>query len=214
MLVLAAPTGAQPTCPDYRFISGCTAHQSRAAAADSIDCPAASGRHCHTAYDWREGYYAFDEIGFGTAVYLEGNDSLRIVGLAAGTPVTFRLHARTQCGVDATPALPTAGFEWEISFGVTAGGGLLESGIVNPGEPAVAYDHEQDLLVTRPAGQTFCLRTIWRGGGGANTRVWMRATLEILDLPPGARLLSCRGFGDVPTRVRPRTWGALKVDYR
>ena len=213
-LALASAAAAQVTCPTYLFISGCTPSEQRSIPADSVGCTGPGGHYCRTAYDLRQGYYAFDEVGYGTAAILFDNDSLRIEGPPPGTLVTFRLHARVQCGVDVNPVGTTAGFDFLVQLGFRGTEGLEDDAIVNPGDPAVTFDREHDVVVTRPAGTTFDLYTQWRGGGGSNSRVWMRATVEILDLPPDARLVSCRGLGDVPTPTRTVSWGALKQRYR
>ncbi len=211
LLTLATMAGAQITCPDYQFSSSCTPNEVRSVRADSIDC-SAGGKYIRAGYDLRQGYFAFDEIGSGISLF--DTDSMRIVGPPQGTPVTFRLHMRAQCAVDVNPTGPTAGFQMLVQNGFQATEGLEIEVDVNPGQPAVAFDIQLDQLVHEFAGHTFGLYTQWRGGGGTTSRVQMRATFEILDLPPDATLLSCRGFGDVPTTVRRSSWGALKQHYR
>jgi len=43
----------------------------------------------------------------------------------------------------------------------------------------------------------------------------LEATLEFTGLPPGVRLVSCRGYvSDAPVAARRTSWGRLKAAYR
>jgi hypothetical protein len=51
-------------------------------------------------------------------------------------------------------------------------------------------------------------------GWGYYPTATMHCSLEFVDLPPGAEISSCNGYGSPGVAVEETTWGAIKALYR
>jgi len=145
-------------------------------------------------------------------------DEFVVTGPAAGTPVPMRVRLRFSGAA--------------CAYGPSVGSGAAGTMSLRlldplPGEnPAsvpfsvpystscfVSYADSVDLVFTRPAGTPFGLEIHGDSHGGYNFSDHARFTF--LDLPPGARVSSCKGYlQEQPTPARPTSWGGVKAAYR
>jgi len=85
-----------------------------------------------------------------------------------------------------------------------------------PGVDSVHVSGTVTLPVTITAGTPeridFMLEA-YRAAGGSNGAHGI-GTIRFRSLPPGVRVISCKGYDSATTPVRATSWGALKVVYR
>lgn len=170
---------------------------------------------------------AFD-VGAGTLAAIHGelypgqtsvtvHDSFDIAGLPAGTPVTVTAELVAD-GEITTTGCGGAGCGGSVYASIATAGELaeqLEGGILFA--PGTRPEHlVVRLPVTLTAGtpQPIAFRVYGARGPGGNHRAELAGAYRFLDLPPGASVVSCRGFVQSPTPARPASWGRVKAAYR
>lgn len=145
--------------------------------------------------------------GIGGGAGVDARDRYHVVGLPAGTPLTF------------TAKLDLSGFSGQSGFFQAI---LLEgtsnqqtfSGS-NPG--LLMYGFSTSLVVTinRLAGEEFEITSTVRAGTGPVGSATFSGALHFANLPPGTQVVSCQGFvQDFPVPALPASWGSLKAQYR
>jgi len=149
---------------------------------------------------------------------LSVRDEFTVTGPATGSPVPLRVRLRfsgAACGYGPYPGGTATG---------TMSLRLLDP---LPGEnPAsvpfsvpysqncfVSFADSVDLVFTRPAGTPFGLEIHGDAAHGYNFSNY--AQFVFLDLPPGARVTSCKGYTqEQPTPAQAASWGSVKAAYR
>jgi hypothetical protein len=149
---------------------------------------------------------------------LSVRDEFQVIGPSAGSPVPMRVRLRfagTACAYGPSPGSGAM---------VTMSLRLLDP---LPGEnPAVvpltipysvncfvSFADSVDLVFTRPASTPFGLEIHGDAKGGYNFS--NHAQFVFLDLPPGARATSCKGYlQEQPTPAQSMSWGSVKAAYR
>jgi hypothetical protein len=150
--------------------------------------------------------------GLETAI----EDEFQVTGLAPGTPVGFNvvLHLR---GEGQNNSGPGGGGGAQLTATLLEGLGnttqLVRSTNSFDSTP-ITVDEPLTLAVTAVAGAPIRLVTAVRAlalDGRGN----LEGVLEFTGLPPGAHVISCRGYSSgAPVASRRTSWGRLKAAYR
>jgi hypothetical protein len=141
-------------------------------------------------------------------------DRFQLLGTTPGVPITFsaRLHIEQTgtCGCFPGDACISASGEAVLAEG---------DHLINY-FPACTGAHDLVLPIQTASGESFEMWIYLKGTAGSDSRFYqgrLSATgaLTFLDLPDGARVVSCNGYAsDWAVPVRRTTWGRLKMLYR
>ena len=221
----ASRSSGQTTCPSSTFAGGSWNISTTQAVFDTT-CPV------QPSFNGRvRGHFDLttDQLGLNVAQpsgYLDVHGHLRVadrhrlVGLPAGTPVSFSIRLSTAASVIAfgsdfpTWASGTARIEVDGNLVAEAtqrrscDGDEFFPTCTTTGDVATVT---ANLIIE--AEREFQLTADLRGGislGGSHS-VGLESTLHFDGLPPGVTVVSCH---DAPVPVRATTWGTLKTRYR
>ena len=144
-------------------------------------------------------YQAYAEV--------QARDDFRVVGIPAGTPLSFFAEWSFHASGSLSGAYGAAG--------IGSGNVASQRHQVGPtGEPKFTGEGILVEPIVVNAGDEFRLTTMVAassGWGGAGAQ----GSLRFSGLPGGARVESCQGFvQDVPVPVAARSWGSVKAHYR
>lgn len=227
LVSVTSAAGARAQCDssyvrlsDGRLVTGAAAGQEQAVS-DSIHLPCSPDSSCF----WDGSCYlriALAERRFEAASHSEqslglggrARDEYRVVGLPAGTEVTFGLRLigviefvyYEYCG--GSGCNPVAGIQ--ITGGATDH--LEAIGIGSYHDQVLPFDYSTTL--TRRAGEPFLLEYFMQAvTSHSPAYASVSARVEFDGLPPGLQVVSCLEEY-LGTGSRTGSWGALKLRYR
>jgi len=144
---------------------------------------------------------------FGGGARVDARDNYQVLGIAAGTPLSFTVELEINAQGSNT-----------VYFSAT----LLEGAsnqqtfnYSNGGQPFYFVNHLLVVPVNRAAGEVFQVASTVIAGTGQSSSAATSGALRFAGLPPGAKVVSCQGYlQDFPVPALPASWGALKAQYR
>jgi len=143
---------------------------------------------------------------YGGAGEVIARDDFRIVGIPAGTPLTFT----------ATLAGSFSG-SFQAYFGASLQDESLPPASVGGCACGQMFYGESFLLsrtLTHPAGEVFRMTYRISASCGSQGGASAGGSLRFVGLPQGARVESCQGYiQDFPVAVESSSWGELKARY-
>jgi hypothetical protein len=215
MLLVAVLFGGAATaadCPGVRLSCGCAGDKWSNAPSYADTCTTETGGVTLRDYDLTAGHVHGAGLN-GVSACLLTRDDFVIGGLPAGTPVHLTLSVDQTVQASAPSAGSTAGFILELFVdGVSTQ--ILVDAYLNGGDPPINGSGVRTAGLDLVAGTPFQLSVDARCGGTGDGSGSISATYSFPDLPPGATLTSCSGYGTDVTAAHPTTWGQLKVRYR
>lgn len=143
-------------------------------------------------------------------------DAFDVRGVPAGTPVVL------------TAEFVVDGAVFTDGCGGTGCGGVVGAGL-RRGADSTVVEHPTHLFSGRADYHDVLQLPLTIVAGSPETieyQIWGHRTpggnhgaegtglIRFQGLPPGAVVVSCKGYGQSPTPVRPTTWGRLKSVYR
>ena len=213
VVVLAPGTFASSQCPQNSVTCSDVAYSTDPAF--SRACAIGfNGHYTSAGYNIPAGTLSASDGGYNAALGAGAvmEDNYEILGPAPGTPLTLtaRLHVTGSSSSFVypfgCPAYASALLREGSSGGTGSGWGCYH------GAPPI--DATFTLPVAAVAGQAFLIHCEVYASGGDNAGASMSGTLDFVDLPPGAGIISCNGYQQgTPLLVHPTTWGYVKTLY-
>jgi hypothetical protein len=206
---LLAPALATADCP-----SSCIAGASPNCSTDPVRFvvlgPSPGAGPANGGYDLPAGTLQAQGLssgGFTGGGIVDASDRYHVIGVAAGTPLTFSAELQVTCD-----AVGGAGFY----AGLLEGASNLQSFTTsNPGLPTFTTQSVVLVTIHRLAGEEFDMTMTVRGFGGPSGKATITGAWKFKGLPPGAQVVSCNGYlQDFPVAALPGSWGSLKARYR
>ena len=171
----------------------------------------------HVEYDLVDGTLGIVHPGSLSPTSVVARDLFDVTGIAPGTKVTVTVTLDAQ-GTISTPGCGGSGCGGTLEASIDVGGGhAVEQAprtVFAAGSVPVAVTPSLSIVIV--AGMPLLVELGMRGmrAPGGNHTVAATAVYRFTGLPPGAGLVSCRGYVGAPTPAAPVTWGRLKAAYR
>lgn len=151
-----------------------------------------------------EAFTQVDEV-FRHSTHVTATDRYVLQGVPAAQ-VTVRLNLLLYVITDPSGRMAWASAAARLTGGVQA----AEAQSLGPG-----IDPYIEVVVWVLEGEPFEVTCeVSADGSGYYPICRLTGTLEFADLPDGAQITSCNGFGDLSVPVEATTWGAVKSLYR
>jgi hypothetical protein len=217
--VILACAGALPAlaiCPLNEFYFHSVAEPLDVATFDTT-LGTAQGNPVREAYDQTAGTIHVYHPGSLSAVWFKLFDDFDVAGLPSGTqvPVTVEVSVAGWIATGGCGGTGCWGFvETKVGTPTDSQAGIFEPNIFGPEQRPFAYvvTAAAVLQVGTPTPISIQLAAGRAPGGSHYSSA--DAIYRFRGLPPGAVVMSCRGYSDPATPVRPASWGRIKAVYR
>jgi len=145
--------------------------------------------------------------GFPGGSVVDAKDRYKVVGIPAGTPLTF--NARLDISAFGAQ---TGFFDAKL---LEAASNQQSWSASNPGQLMCVVNTSLVVTINRLAGEEFEITSRVQASTGQGGSASTSGSLHFANLPQGSQVVSCQGFvQDFPVPALPASWGSLKAQYR
>lgn len=182
----------------------------------AVDTTEAGYPDYHLAYDLRQGTIAMSQGGSLAQTYVLVADLYDVMGVPAGTPVSFTAQLAVE-GMVWTSGCGGSGCGGYVSIHLGADGAVSDTTYsISLFNGSQSFSDVRRLPVTIVAGSPLRIEFELSGGrvpGGSHSSSG-DGVLEFVGLPAGAVISSCQGYGSQVVPTRHVSWGSVKTIYR